>query len=129
METMGLTWSPFHPTRKRSVASHRRKALRDFLVGLDKVVREQEQEGGEKIFVFTNESYVHQQHSYGFSYLRGGKQVETNEKKGGGGKGRRLIILHAITAEGPLAKTDKEGNFVSDLKWKGDTPHPFNNDE
>jgi hypothetical protein len=39
-------------------------------------------------------------------------------------KGKRLIILHAITANGPLCERDSDGKPIDDLEWKGDTPHP-----
>jgi hypothetical protein len=35
-----------------------------------------------------------------------------------------LIILNAITTEGPLCETDDNGRPIDDLKWKGDTCHP-----
>lgn len=41
------------------------------------------------------------------------------------GKGRRLIILHAITVDWPLVEIDElAGLPIDDLKWRGDTPHP-----
>jgi hypothetical protein len=39
-------------------------------------------------------------------------------------KGKRLVILHAITPNGPLCEVDDNGKPVIDLKWSGDTPHP-----
>ena len=41
------------------------------------------------------------------------------------GRGKRLIILHAITKDGPLAEKDPvTGKPVPcELKWSGDTPH------
>ena len=42
-------------------------------------------------------------------------------------KGRRLIILHTITPEGPLCERDNDGYPVSNLTWKRDTPHPDKN--
>jgi transposase len=40
-----------------------------------------------------------------------------------------LIILHAITREGPLCEKDNFGKPVDDLKWKGDTCHPTPRDD
>jgi len=39
------------------------------------------------------------------------------------GKGRRLVILHAIAEDGPLTERFENGDPVFDLKWSGDTPH------
>ena len=123
LDEMGLQWAPTKPL-KRTIASYRREAVHNFLISLDKYVREmeaQQKEGkvSEKIFVFTDESYVHQGHAFLHSYLGEGIQVEKDNTKG-----KRLIILHAIMEYGPLATKDKFGNFVSDITWKGDTPHP-----
>ena len=32
--------------------------------------------------------------------------------------------MHAITSDGPLCELIEFGVPVTDLKWKGDTPHP-----
>ena len=42
------------------------------------------------------------------------------------GRGKRLIILHAITKDGPLAEIDEATGkpVMCQLIWKGDTPHP-----
>jgi hypothetical protein len=40
------------------------------------------------------------------------------------GKERRLLILHAITEDGPLCKLDADKRPVANLQWSGDTPHP-----
>jgi hypothetical protein len=42
----------------------------------------------------------------------------------GASKGRQLIILHAITRDGPLCQRDNEGKPYDDLSWNKDTPHP-----
>eukprot|EP01043_Picozoa_sp_COSAG02_P008751 COSAG02_NODE_286_length_25649_cov_13.411272_4_plen_99_part_00 len=49
-------------------------------------------------------------------------------------KGRRLIILHAITKDGPLITRDVEGKPIETLKWtpdgakETDTPHHIDAD-
>ena len=41
------------------------------------------------------------------------------------GKGRRLIILHAIAEDGPLVEYDTDTDRpLDDLEWNKDTPHP-----
>ena len=41
------------------------------------------------------------------------------------GKGRCLVIMHAITLDGPLYDCEEDGvTPIDDLKWKGDTCHP-----
>ncbi len=40
----------------------------------------------------------------------------------GSSKGKRLIILHAITKDGPVGKR-------ADLKWNKDMPHPMEYDK
>jgi transposase len=74
------------------------------------------------VFVFTDESYVHNTHSLSNSYHAVGSDCRINKSSS---KGRRLIILHAITPDGPLCERDSNGIPVDDLTWKGDTPHPL----
>eukprot|EP00957_Ditylum_brightwellii_P005711 435381-Ditylum_brightwellii.AAC.1 len=52
------------------------------------------------------------------SYLT--KGMEFNK---GSGKGPRLIILHAITKDGPFCLRDDNGLLVDNLTWNGQTPY------
>jgi hypothetical protein len=72
------------------------------------------------VYVFTDESYVHQSHALDHSYLP--KDDKAIERKTG--KGGRLIILHPITTDGPLCATEENGRPIDNLVWKGDTCHP-----
>jgi transposase len=120
LQATGLSWSKVKP-RKRTLASFRLKAIRDFLISLDNYVRAIQNGNPEGlVLVFTDESYVHNTHALDHSYLQKGKEhIERSRSKG-----RRLIILHAITTNGPLAERDENGMPVDDLKWNGDTCHP-----
>jgi hypothetical protein len=105
----------------RTLGSFRLKAIREFLISLDKYMHAIEngnQDG--LVFVFTDESYVHNTHALDHSYLQKGKEHIARSSS----KGRRLSILHAITPDGPLCDKDDSGKPVDDLKWKGDTCHP-----
>jgi hypothetical protein len=70
---------------------------------------------GTHIIVYFDESYVHQNHAPTESWLKedGDRHVERSSSKG-----KRVIILHAITKDGPLGGED------TTMKWSGDTPHP-----
>ena len=118
---LGLSYSPIS-TAKRTHASYRVQAIKDYLVSLDKYCREME--GGESncVFVFTDESYINVNHAQKNSFLPTDKEKDPGISRKSG-KGRRLIILHAITEDGPLVERI-DGIPVDDLKWKGDTPHP-----
>jgi hypothetical protein len=72
--------------------------------------------------VFTDESYVHCTHCGTCSYFR----KNDAEMQRARSKGERLIIIHAITPDGPLAERDiNDDNIpVSNLVWVGDTPNP-----
>jgi hypothetical protein len=65
--------------------------------------------------VFTGKLHVHQSHVLGHSYLP--TDDKTIERKSN--KGRRLIILHEITTDGPLCVTEENGRPIDDLLWKG----------
>jgi hypothetical protein len=125
LQDLGLSWSKVKP-QMRTLGSFRLKAIREFLISLDKYVRAIEngnQDG--MVFVFTDESYVHNTHALDHSYLQNGKEHIARSSS----KGRRLIILHAITPDGPLCDKDDSGKPVDDLTWKGDTCHPTKRDD
>ena len=75
------------------------------------------------VWVFTDESYVNLNHSSKNSYSPKDPNEATIHKKSG--KGKRLIILHAITEDGLLVEIDPTtGRPVDDLEWNKDTCHP-----
>ena len=123
MEKLGLTWAPIK-FKPRTFAAHRHEHLRNFLISLDRYTKEINN-GNERglVFVYTDESYIHQNNQSKCTYLSDKQRKEGIDRKKMG-KGRRLVILHAITAFGPLCERDKEGFPVCDLVWHGDTPHP-----
>ena len=86
-------------------------------------------ESGTSDYVFAqmDESYVHNTLSHEYSYVAEGEEhIERT-----GSKGKRLVILHSITMDGPVCERDENGMPVSaDLTWKkGDTPHPTSRDD
>jgi hypothetical protein len=68
---------------------------------------------------------------FGMENARGGaaENYDHSTQQKVSSKGRRLIILHAITTDGPLCDKDDSGKPVDDLKWKGDTCHPTKRDD
>ena len=121
MKTLGLSWAPLK-SKPRTFASHRHENLRNYLIELDKYVRHINNGNQEKYtFVFTDESYIHQNHSSGKSYLTLDQRKNGVNKKTS--KGRRLIIMNAITPDNVLAECDETGRPVIHFEWNGDTPH------
>lgn len=119
LKELGLSWSKVKP-QKRTLSSFRLKAIRDYLIEFSNHVQEIENGNpNDYVFVFQDESYIHNTHAGGYSYVQ--KGAENIGRKSS--KGKRLVILHSITPHGPLCELDNE-KPVDDLKWKGDTPHP-----
>ena len=119
LKGMGITWSPIKKA-KRSYASYRIASIRDFLIKLDLYERDMQEGNGVYIKVFTDESYVNTNHASKNSYLPTDDNLEVKISRKDG-KGRRLIILHAITEDGPLCDIDPvTGKYVDDLKRTGD---------
>lgn len=85
-----------------------RTYLRDYASAL-----KQEKEGS-AVVVYTDESYVNQNHHRAQTWLKVDGDGRINNKAG---KGLRLILLHAITKDGPLGG-------ACEISWTGDTPHP-----
>ena len=121
IERLGLSWKKAKST-KRTYADYGKDAMRTFLIKFSQCrVRERE---GQIAFVFTDESYVHQTHCQRNACLTK-DSLGANRKAG---KGRRLVILHAITEHGPLCER-LNGIPVDDLAWNGNTPHPTNRED
>ena len=77
----------------KSYASYRTRSIREYLVALDKDMKVMTSGDIDYVFIFTDESQVHINHSKRKAY---GKVGETSGMKKKTGKGRRLIILHTI---------------------------------
>jgi hypothetical protein len=116
---LGLSWSKIKP-KKKTLNSYRLKAIRDFSIQHDLVYKSILSGGSDYVYVFTDESYMHQSYAMDHSYLP--KDNKAIERKTG--KGRRLIILHAITTDGPVCVTEENRRPIDDLVWKGDTCLP-----
>ena len=104
------------------------KVLREYLVELDGYERRMSDENCEYVYVFTDESYVNTGHGMSKSYIPSDKEKEYKIHRKSG-KGRRLIILHVITVDGPLAEKGEDGKYIDELQWRGDTPHPVQHDD
>jgi hypothetical protein len=117
-QKLGLTWRPIK-LQKRNIGAYRMDLLREFLISLDNLYKNwsDDPENSENVSVFTDESYIHQNHSCSNSYLIEG--MVANKKSS---KGQRLIILHAKTPFVPVCER-VDGVPIDDIMWKGDTPH------
>ena len=69
--------------------------IRHFLLQYDRVLKEQA--AGRAIIVYMDESYCHQNHYRGLCWHKKNGTVIRPR-----GKGQRIIILHAVTKDGPL---------------------------
>lgn len=92
MKRLGLQWQAIKPVKK-TLNAYRLKAIRDFIIGLDKI-HTAITNGNEEayVFVFTDESYIHNSHAIKVSYLSSGDKSVNRST----GKGRRLILLHTL---------------------------------
>ena len=119
MSVLGLSWQPVK-AKKRNVGAYRMDLLRDYLINFSNLYVQfiRNPEECDFVFVFTDETYVHRNHSSKNSYMSSNSTINRSSSKG-----QRLVILHAITPFGPLCEREENGVPVSDLKWNGDTPH------
>lgn len=94
------------------------------MIDLDPIEREMNTCTSGKVYVFTDKSYMKKNHAHKNGHTPKDPNIDSklNRKSG---KCTRLVILHSITKDGPLAEMDDETCIpVDDLKWTGDTPHP-----
>jgi hypothetical protein len=109
--------------KKWTLNAFRQTSIHNFLIKYDECYRHI-RDGNSKgyVFLFLDESYVHQIHAGNFSYLKADNRSVNRSK----GKGRRLIILHAIITENvPLCKLNENGRSIDNLEWNKDTLHPL----
>ena len=122
MKKLGLRWSTIIPSA-RSYASYRSKAISDYLISLDRYVKDIDGGDSDFVCIFTDESYVNVNHAEKHAFFPIGKEEKRNLTRKSG-KGKRLIILHAIRDDGPLVEYDEETGYPTyDLEWRKDTPH------
>ena len=112
LKKLGLTYRPTKP-RKRTLQSYRLTCIRDFLLNFNQRYN-QIQNGENFVFVFMDESYVHNSHSLRCSWVPKDNHINKSASKG-----KRLIIIHAISVDGPLTEVDQNGKPIDDLEWKG----------
>ena len=81
MTRLGLSWAPIK-YKPRTFAAHRHEHLRNYLIKLDAYTKEiKDGNKRELMFVFTDESYIHQNHQGGKTYLSQTQQKEGIDKK------------------------------------------------
>lgn len=57
--------------------------------------------------MLSDESYIHQNHAPAKSWIKHGPDGARINR--GSSKGKRLVIIHAITKDGPLVTRDNDG--------------------
>ena len=108
---LGYAWGKIR-LRKIQGDPKRPDIMRTYLKAYADALKKERE--GTHVIVYTDESYLHQNHAPTESWLKadGDRHVDRSSSKG-----KRLIILHAISKFGPIGGEDKS------MKWAGDTPH------
>ena len=131
---LGRSWG--RALKKKCRSDPRRKdVIRVYLRDYAKALKLQA--AGTHKIVYTDESYLHQHHQGDKSWmlteeaqkLRAGDESPEEETVMSSSKGKRLIMLHAITEDGALVTLDADGRPVEHLYWTKDMPHPISVEE
>ena len=115
MKKLGLSYRLTKP-RHRTLQEYRLHLILEHLLGLNKYKTAMDNGEG-YVLVYMDESYVHDTHSAKKSWVG-----EDNHINKSASKGKRLIIINAITAFGPLVERKDNGMPIDDLVWKKDNP-------
>jgi len=132
---LGWHWGKIKP-RKTKGDLDRRDVIAAYLRDFGRALKLERE--GHAVLVYTDESYLHQNHCPGNSWIS--KDKDGNIVDRVTSKGRRLIMLHAITKDGPLVTMDDQpdgGYPIETLQWKAserarvetDTPHPIDGED
>lgn len=119
---MGMSWK-LMKGKKMTFRSQHNLVLCKFLIQLKLFIKEQREE---YVLVFTDESYIHQNHKSKSCYQTQ-QQAKEGNKNRKNAKGRCPIIMHAITTEGPLTTYTEDRLPVDNLECTGNTSHPTTN--
>jgi hypothetical protein len=87
--------------------------IRTFLIQYNKALIEEQK--GQRVIVYTDESYVNTSHARGYSWFNPDTEEKNNVIRPGG-RGRRLVLLHAFTKDGWLAHNQSIHNDRCDQK-------------
>ena len=114
MKMMGLSWTPIQKA-KWTYASYHQQSIKNYLIDLDKYVKDISTGNSDVVFIFMDESYCNKNHVSKKAYLpTDGSDPKIDRKTG---KGHRLIILHGIGEYGPLVEVDlTTGLPIDDLQ-------------
>ena len=78
-----------------------------------------EEKDGSHVIVYMDESFVHQLHGSAYSYFLADENGVVQDGIGRtSGKGLRLIMVHAITKEGPLVGLTDDGQPIEEGWFK-----------
>eukprot|EP01047_Picozoa_sp_COSAG01_P026436 COSAG01_NODE_1704_length_9434_cov_159.120193_3_plen_435_part_00 len=113
----GYYWGRVKP-RKITSDPDRIDVKRTYLASYAAALKKEE--AGTHICVYLDESYLHQYHAAAFSWLK--FEPDGAHINRGNSSGKRLIMLHAITKDGPLVTRypsghEKAGQPIDDRTW------------
>lgn len=126
---LGYRWG-ITKAKKCNSDPERVKVIRTYLRDYADAIRKEE--AGTHVIVYTDESYIRQNHAAKCAWHKVNGDGRVDRKTS---KGKRLIILHAITKDGPLYVANADGSAPQGQDWfnrkrgggkskkEGDTPH------
>lgn len=87
----------------------RRKRIRSFLYQYSNALQSKD-----TVIVYTDESYVNANHSSSYTWFAP-SSTQSNNVKRPSGRGKRLIILHAISAHGPVVTRQRNKRPITSI--------------
>ena len=67
MNRLGLKWGTIKP-EVRTYAAYRLRSVRDYLLALDRYIKQMQKGDSDLVFIFTDESNVNLNHAYKYAY-------------------------------------------------------------
>ena len=113
----GYHWGKVKP-RKCQSDPERIDVKRTFLKEYFEALRKER--AGTHVCVYLDESYIHQWHASNFSWCK--NSPDGNHIGRGASTGKRLIMLHALTKDGPLVTRYPAGDTDADGNDRGGQP-------
>jgi len=99
LKRLGYQWGAVQKVGVRRKRPDLTLELREFLLKYSEALRKQS--SGKYVIVYMDESYVHERHSKNYTWFHPNSD-DKNRVFCGTGKGKRLIIVHALTKDGLL---------------------------
>ena len=123
LHVRGYKWGKSKKMGKKfSRREQSQNRMKQFLLSMDEAFAAEAD--GDAVIIYQDESYIHENHASNYGWYK--SKIDVDGKEIGmytsqNAKGQRLILVHTITKDGPVAKRDESGYPIKEDAINGTT--------